>query len=74
MEPPTTETAFLNHVAQRLAMLRREHRLTQHQLAERSGLDRVTIANIETGLRRPTVTSIYRISQGMGIKPDEILR
>lgn len=68
------EKAFLDKVAKRLAQLRRDKGMTQEQLADRSGLDRVAIANIETGIRRPTVTTIYRLANSMGVKVEEFFR
>ena len=68
------ETPFLDSVAKRVAQLRHEHGLTQEQLADRSGLDRVVLANIETGIRRPTVTTMYRLAEGMGVKVEEFFR
>lgn len=68
------EKAFLDKVAKRLAQLRREKGLTQEQLADNSGLDRVAIANIETGVRRPTVTTIYRLAKGMGAKVEDFFK
>jgi transcriptional regulator with XRE-family HTH domain len=68
------EKTFLNNVAHRLAQLRLEKNLTQAQLAANSGLDRVAIANIETGVRRPTVTTIHRLTSGMGIKAEDVFR
>ncbi|MBW4061575.1 helix-turn-helix transcriptional regulator [Candidatus Saccharibacteria bacterium] len=66
------EKAFLNSVAKRLADLRREKGLTQERLADTAGVDRVAIANIETGLRRPTVTTMYRLAKALGIKVEEL--
>ncbi len=68
------EKAFLEKVAKRLAQLRREQGMTQEQLADKSGLDRVAIANIETGIRRPTVTTIYRLAKGMGVKVEDFFK
>ena len=68
------ESDFLDKVAKRLAQLRRSKNLTQEQLAAKSGLDRVAIANIETGVRRPTVTTIYRLTQSMGVTAEDIFR
>lgn len=68
------EKAFLDKVAKRLAQLRRDKGLTQEQLAEHSGLDRVAIANIETGIRRPTVTTIYRLAKGMGVQVEDFFK
>ncbi len=68
------EKAFLEKVAKRLAQLRREQGMTQEQLADKSGLDRVAIANIETGIRRPTVTTVYRLAKGMGVKVEDYFK
>jgi len=68
------ESIFLDKVAKRLADLRRKNGLTQEQLADNSGLDRVAIANIETGVRRPTVTTIYRLAKGMGVKVEDLFK
>lgn len=68
------EKAFLDKVAKRLAQLRREKGMTQELLAANSGLDRVAIANIETGMRRPTVTTIYRLAKGMGVKAEDFFK
>ncbi len=68
------EKAFLEKVAKRLAQLRREQGMTQEQLADKSGLDRVAIANIETGIRRPTVTTVYRLAKGMGVKVEDFFK
>jgi transcriptional regulator with XRE-family HTH domain len=68
------EEAFLDKVAKRLADLRRKNGMTQEQLADNSGLDRVAIANIETGVRRPTVTTIYRLAKGMNAKVEDFFK
>jgi len=41
--------------------------ITQERLAADASLDRVAIAYIETGKRKPKVTSIYKIAKGLGI-------
>ena len=68
------EKAFLDKVARRSAQLRHDKGLTQEQLADKSGLDRVAIANIETGIRRPTVTTVYRLAKGMGVKVEDFFK
>ena len=42
---------------------RREHNLTQQQLADAIGLSRVTIAYIETGQHPPSVTSREKLAK-----------
>lgn len=42
--------------------------LTQKQLAERSGLTQANISNIEKGSTRPTIDSLKKIADAMGLR------
>lgn len=68
------EEQYLNSLCRRIAELRKAKGFTQERLASEASLDRVAIANIETGRRRPTVTTIFRISIALGVKPEEFFR
>lgn len=61
------EDQFLDALAKRIASLRKDKRMTQEDVAEKADIDRVALANIETGKRRPTVTTVYRISKALGV-------
>lgn len=61
------EKQFLDRLAKQIAKLRKSKGMTQEKLAAEAGIDRVALANIETGKRRPTVTTVYRISQALKI-------
>jgi transcriptional regulator with XRE-family HTH domain len=61
------ERQFLDKLAKQIAKLRKSKGMTQEQVAAEAGIDRVALANIETGKRRPTVTTVYRISKALGI-------
>lgn len=61
------EQEFLDKVAKRIADIRRAKGVTQEKLAADTGLDRVAIANIETGKQRPTVTTVYKLALGLGV-------
>lgn len=65
---------FLNNFAKHLAEIRRSKDMTQEQLAEEAGIDRVALANIETGKRRPTLTTVYKISAALNIELKEIFK
>lgn len=65
---------FLNDFAKHLAEIRRSKGMTQEQLSVEAGIDRVALANIETGKRRPTVTTIYKLARGLKIKPIEFFK
>lgn len=58
---------FLNDLAKRIALIRKEKGMSQEKLAENSGVDRVALANIETGRRRPTVTTLHRLAEGLSV-------
>lgn len=45
---------------------REAERLTQDELAERSGLTRSAIARIESGKSTPTVTTLQLLAKGLG--------
>ncbi len=66
--------AFLDGLSKRIIELRRNAHMTQENLAEKADIDRVALANIETGRRRPTVTTIYKITEALGIKVEELFK
>ena len=68
------EQKFLDKLAKRIAELRRSKNMTQERLAADADIDRVALANIETGKRRPTVTTVYRIARAMNVKVDEVFK
>lgn len=62
---------FLDELAKRIAELRKSKNMTQERLAAEAGIDRVALANIETCKRRPTVTTIYKISRALDVPVGE---
>lgn len=56
---------FLDQLASQIVSLRKAKGMTQEKLAAEAGIDRVALANIETGKRRPTVTTVYKISEAL---------
>jgi DNA-binding XRE family transcriptional regulator len=66
--------AFLNQLSVRLVELRRKVGMTQEKLAELADIDRVALANIETGRRRPTVTTIHKIALALRIKVEDVFK
>ena len=56
-----------------LARLRRERKWTLDQLAERSGVARRSIVQIESGQSNGSVATWYRLSWAFGITIGEIL-
>lgn len=59
----TPEKAF-GKVLQRL---RKAKRLSQEELSFRSQLDRTFISRLEGGLRQPTLSTIIRLAEALGV-------
>ncbi|MFI3255654.1 MAG: helix-turn-helix transcriptional regulator [Eubacteriales bacterium] len=47
---------------------RKERNMTQEQLANETGIDRADISKLERGEANPTIASLERIAEGLGMK------
>lgn len=56
-----------------LRELRENRKLSQEKLAEFCDLDRTYISLLERGLRQPTLTTLFRLSDALNIKPSELV-
>lgn len=63
-----SEEQFLNALGKRILAKRKQFGLTQKTLAQISGVNEIAISYIESGKRRPSVTTIYRLANAMGIE------
>ena len=70
----SSEEVFLNTLSRRIADIRKARGFTQERLASEASLDRVAIANIETGKRRPTVTTVYRIAKALRVDVEKFFQ
>jgi transcriptional regulator with XRE-family HTH domain len=68
------EKQFPDGLAKQIAALRKAKGMTQERLADAASIDRVALANIETGKRRPTVTTVYRISSALGVHVSDVFK
>jgi transcriptional regulator with XRE-family HTH domain len=68
------EQQILDKFGRHIAQLRNQKSLSQEQLAARSGLDRMTIAFVETGQRWPRVTTLTRLAKGLDVELAELFR
>lgn len=57
-----------------LRELREEKELTQEQLSGLAALDRTHYSKLERGLRNPTIETLFKIAQALGMKPHEIMK
>ena len=67
--PPGPERAF----GDALREIRTEHDISQEQLALESGMDRTYVSLIERGVQSPTIRSIVKLADVLGVKPSEII-
>lgn len=54
--------------------LRDQRGLSQQELADYSEVDRTYISDLERGLHYPSLNTIYKLSEILGIKPYELLQ
>lgn len=57
----------------KIVSLRRLNRLSQKELAKKSGLSQSTIAHIETGNKLPSVGSLNKIAEALGVSASYLL-
>lgn len=57
----------------RLKDVRQRKALTQQQLAERAGVNRVTIARIEGGKDDPFPTTVRKVADALGVEPETLM-
>ena len=60
-------------LASRIRNARVAKSLTQRQLADAAGLTQQSISHFERGEARPTIDTLLRIAQVLGIQPGELL-
>lgn len=54
--------------------LRTERKLSQEAAALNSGIDRAYFGHIERATKSPTLTTVWKIADALGVKPSELLR
>ena len=67
------DDAFYSNLGRRLKAVRKRANLTQAALAERVGLTRTSIANVETGRQRILTHTLCQIALSLGVEPSELL-
>ena len=55
------------------ARIRRDKGLTQEALAEISGLSQQYISGLESGLRNPTIVTLYELACALGVSHLDLL-
>lgn len=60
-------------MAKRIREWRAKRKLSQRELAERSGVSREYIARIELGQHDPTVSTLEKLAKALGVKAARLL-
>jgi len=64
----------MSEIGKKIKQLRKERGWTQEQLANRSGLHRVSVAQIEVGIRKdPDLSSRKKIAKAFGMEVVDLL-
>ena len=57
----------------RLRQVRQWLFVTQAELAERTGVAEATLSRIENGLQRPRISTVRKIADALGVRPEELV-
>lgn len=66
--------AFCQVVGKTIAMERKTHKLTQDELAHRAGYHRTYMGVVERGEKTPTLWTLKKIADELGMTPSELLQ
>lgn len=61
-------------LAKRLARARKEKGMTQDQLQDKTGIPSFYLSRIENGVRKPTVVTLKKLTNALGITLEELFR
>ena len=61
-------------IVNKVKQYRKAAHMTQSQLAERSGVSRQTISDIETGKHDPTISVALLLARALGVKVDNLFK
>lgn len=67
-------TKIYTELGRRIVVTRKTRNISQEQLASDSGIDRSHMGFIEQGRRRPTLSTIYKITHALGISLEELFK
>lgn len=65
---------MLRTLGENIKKERIEKELSQEQLAEKTGLHRTYISQLERGLRNPTITTLSKITKVLNVSLDALIK
>lgn len=60
-------------ISQIILRLRKEAHLSQEKLAEKAGVHRTYISQLERGIKSPTLPILFKLAEGLNRKPSDIV-
>lgn len=60
-------------IGNNVRLLRKQLKITQEELAFRTGLHRTYVSGIERGERNPTILIIAKIAKALDVNPQELI-
>ena len=61
-------------VGRAICMLRADSGLSQEELAERAGIHRTYVSQLERGIKSPTLAVLMKVAKALGTRPSRLLR
>lgn len=61
-------------LGENLKKIRTNKNITQTELAEKLGVDKSFVSNIENGKTNPTLSTITNLAQSLGVSTNELLK
>ena len=62
----TKATSSRREIIRKVVMERKRQKLTQRELAEKTGLKQSNISRLETGKSNPSIDFLQRVAEGLG--------
>lgn len=69
----TDKDNVLLALGQQIREKRQQARVSQEELAAKSGLDRTYISGVERGVRNPSFTAIWKVASGLDVSVSTLL-
>jgi len=71
--PRRRDEDLIRDIGRRIATLRQQRGFTQERLAERIGIEPVTLSRLETGNRAVSISSASRMADALGVGLGDLL-
>jgi transcriptional regulator with XRE-family HTH domain len=66
--------APIENIAMRIKILRERQKISQEELAARSGISRGYLARLETGRHDPTITTLEKLAKALNVPVGKLLK